>query len=577
MLMSHDEDNGTSQFTSGSAALARGDWQEARDHFRTVLIEKETAEALEGLGMASWWLNDASTTFQSRERAFVLYRQIGDNQGAARMAVYLAYDYYSFKGEYAITNGWLQRAHRLLATLETAPEHGLLAIYEGALSLHLQNDNVTALRLGGEAVNIGRQVGSIDLEMLGLALEGLARVYGGDIENGMRCLDESTTAAMSGEMSDPDACASTTCFLIQACERVRDYNRAAQWCLYAQEIAMRWDHSLLFSVCRIQYAGVLLWRGEWAKAEEILTAAVNDLITTRPAEATNGLIWLANLRRIQGRFSEAENLLDKAEMHPFRSPGRNMAMLVRAAQALDYNDAKTAVDLAERYFRNLPSENKLDRAAPLELLALGQLGSGETDLAIRTSAHLRSLADEIKTEPLYASAAFIQGIIYASGGDHESARRSFEDAVDLYKHSGAPFETARVRVELAKTLVALKRIPAARMQASKARKTFQQLEAQMETRKVEAILKEIEANSQPPGLDLSVTNGLTRREVEVLSLLAAGKSNQEIASILFLSVRTVERHISNIYRKIGASGIVARASATAFAIEHNFHRRQTNY
>jgi LuxR family transcriptional regulator, maltose regulon positive regulatory protein len=577
MLMSHDEDNGTTEFTSGSAALARGDWQEARHHFRTTLIEIETAEALEGLGMASWWLNDASTTFQSRERAFVLYRRKGDNQGAARMAVYLAYDYYSFKGEYAITNGWLQRAHRLLDPLGTTPEHGLLAIYEGALTLHLQNDNATALRLGREAVNIGRKFDSIDLEMLGLGLEGLARVFGGDIENGMRCLDESTTAAMSGEMSDPDACASTTCFLIQACERVRDYNRAAQWCIYAQEIAMRWDHSLLFSVCRIQYAGVLLWRGEWAKAEEILTAAVNDLTATRPAEATNGLIWLANLRRCQGRFTEAENLLAKAEMHPFRFPGGNMALLVRAAQALDYNDAKTAVDLVERYLRNLPPENRLDRAAPLELLALGQLGSGETDLAARTSAHLRSLADEVKTEPLRASAAFIQGIVYATGGDHESARRSFEDAVDLYKHSGAPFETARARVELAKTLVALKRIPAASMQAYKAHKTFQKLEAQMETRKVEVILEEIEASSQPPSLDLSNTTGLTRREVEVLRLLAAGKSNQEIASALFLSVRTVERHISNIYRKIGASGNVARASATAFAIQHNFHRRQTNY
>ncbi|MEW5985941.1 MAG: LuxR C-terminal-related transcriptional regulator [Chloroflexota bacterium] len=552
----------------GQEALARGDWEEARTYFKAALRRQETPEALEGLGMAAWWFDDAAVTLDARERAYHLYRQRGDYQGAARMATYLAYDYYSFRGEYAIANGWFRRAHRLLEGLDLVPEQGLLAAYEGSLALLLHNDTATARRLGAQAAMIGRTLGAIDLEMLALALEGLARVSEGDIVEGMRCLDESTTAAVSGEITDPDVCASVCCFLIFACERVRDYDRAAQWCAYVLELTKRWNYSLMFSLCRIHHTGILIGRGNWAEAEATLAAATNKLLVTRPAQAAEGIVRLADLRRRQGRFDEAATLLAQAETHPFQTFGANLAQLGRAALALDQGDAAAAANLAERFLRGLPAENQLDRSSALELLALAQVALGAADQAAQTGTELKSIATAVATEPLRAAASFIEGAVAAALGNHELARRRFEDAVDLYKRSDAPFQTAQARIQLAHTLLALGRIRAARRQAQKAQDVLQRLGAAPEAGRAAALLRDIEATPYQQTTLAPSTAELTPREIEILRLIAAGKSNQEIATILVLSVRTVERHISNIYDKIGAGGAVARVTATAYALHY---------
>jgi DNA-binding NarL/FixJ family response regulator len=558
----------TDPLSAGQEALARGAWDEARACFETVLRSGETPEALEGLGMAAWWRDDAAVTFDARERAYHLYRQQGDYQGAARVATYLAYDYYSFRGEYAIANGWFQRAHRLLEGFDLVPEQALLAIYEGSFALLLRNDTATARRLGAQAAMIGRTLGVIDLEMLALALEGLARVSEGDIAEGMRCLDESTTAAVSGEITDPDACASACCFLIYACERVRDYDRAAQWCTYVQELTRRWNYPLMFALCRAHYAGILIWRGDWAEAEATLAAATNDLLATRPTEAAYGIVRLADLRRRQGRIDEAATLLAQAESHPFRTPGANLALLGRATLALDQGDPAAAVDMAARFLRSLPTEDRMERPAALELLVLAHIIRGDRAQAQIALAELDSIATTVATEPLRATVSFAAGIVAAAEGEHKTACRHFEDAVDLYKRSGAPFETAQARIGLARALLALGRIQAASQQARKAQDALQRLGAAPEADRAAALLRDIEATpDEQIALAPDVTD-LTPREIEVLRLIATGKSNQEIAAILVLSVRTVERHISNIYGKIGASGAVARATATAYALHH---------
>jgi ATP/maltotriose-dependent transcriptional regulator MalT len=404
--------------------------------------------------------------------------------------------------------------------------------------------------------------------MLALALEGLALVSAGDTAGGMRCLDESTTAVVSGEMTDPDACASACCFLIYACELARDYDRAAQWCIYVQELAKRWNYALMFSLCRTHYAGILIWRGEWAEAEATLLAATDDLAATRPAEAADGIVRLADLRRRQGRFGEAATLLAQAESHPYRMLGANLALLGRAALALDQGDATTAAELAERFLRGLPAENRLDRSKALELLALAQLALGAVDQAAQTCAEFHSLAMAVATEPLRAAASFIEGTVAAVRGDHETARRRFEDAVDLYTHNGAVFETARARLRLGHTLLALGRTQAARQIARNAQDVLQRLGAVGEADRAMALLREIEATPDEQIVLAFSMADLTPREVDVLRLIAAGKSNREIAAILVLSVRTVERHICSIYEKIGASGPVARATATAYAYQH---------
>lgn len=552
----------------GQEALARGAWDEAYSHFDTARHSNESPEVLEGLGMAAWWLDNAALTFDAREQAYRLYSQQGDSRGAARMAIYLGFDYYSFRGEYAIANGWFQRAHRLLETTDLGPEQGLLAIYEGYLALMLHNDIATARKLGAEAAALGRALGVLDLEMLALALEGLALVSSGEIAAGMRCLDESTTAAVSGEISDLDAQAQVCCYLIYACEKVRDYDRAAQWCAYMQEITTHGKYPMMFSYCRMHYAGVLIWRGEWAEAEATLLAATSELIATRPVEAAEGIVRLADLRRLQGRFEEAATLLAQAESHPFRMVGGHLAQPVRAALALDQGDVMAAISLAERFLRNVPMEDRAARPAALELLVLAHTARGDPDQAQLAFAELDAIAKSVATDPLRAAVKFAAGILAAAKGKHQNVCHHFEDAIDLYRRCGAPFETARAHFELARILFALGQLESASIQAHKASEILLQLGAMPESRRANILLREINVASQRQSGKSPALVDLTARELEVLRLIAAGKSNQEIAADLVLSVRTVERHISNIYQKLQISGPVARASATAYLLRH---------
>jgi DNA-binding CsgD family transcriptional regulator len=553
---------------AGQEALARAAWDEAYACFEAVERSEESPELLEGLGMAAWWLDNAAVTFDARERAYRLYSRQGDYRSAARMAIYLGYDYYSFRGDYAIANGWFQRAHRLLEGLPPGLEQGLLAIYKGYLALMLHNDFATAHRLGAEAAELGRTLDVLDLEMLALALEGLALVSAGAVVEGMRCLDESTTAVMSGEMSDIDAQAQVCCYLIFACEKVRDFDRAAQWCAYMKVITTRWQYPMMFSYCRMHYAGVLIWRGEWLEAETTLVAATDELIATRPVEATEGIIRLADLRRLQGRFDEAELLLAQAESHPYRLLGGNLAQLVRAALSLDQGDTTAAVAFAERFLRNTPVEDRAARPLALELIILAQTARGDHTQAQVALDELLTIVSDVTTEPLQAAARFAAGIVAAAEGDHPFACRHFEDAIDLYNRCGAPFETARVRYELARSLLTLGQLHNAEVQAHQAAQALRRLGAVPETNRVTALMHEIEASSHAPANKNAEVDALTARELEVLGLIAAGKNNQEIASALALSVRTVERHISNIYQKLQISGPAARATATAYFLRN---------
>jgi ATP/maltotriose-dependent transcriptional regulator MalT len=553
---------------AGWQALARGAWDEAHGAFAAALNQEESAEALEGLGWAAWWLNDIAETLRVRELAYRRYNERGDRRGAARMASGLAVDHFSRLGEHAVANGWLQRAHRLLNGLPPSPEHAMLAITEGHMAIMVEHDTATARRLGAEAATLAGSLGAVDLEMLAQALEGLARVGAGDIPAGMRLLDEATAAAVAGDMTDLDAITTTCCYLIHACDLVRDYERAAQWCNKVMQISARWSYRAMFSICRTHYARVLIWRGAWLEAERELLAATDDLAATFPAMAAEGIVCLAELRRNQGRLEEADALLKRLEAHPLRMRGSTPALLGQAALALDRGDPAAAVDLAERYLRSLPDQDGLQRVAGLELLTRARITRAQLDQASAAAAELRAIAAAVATEPLRASASVAEGLVAAAVGDCETARRRLEDAVDSFERSGAPFEAAQARLELGHVLHAAGRSAAAEREARVALKSFQQLGAAREAERAATLLCALEEPSPTQTAVAADPAGLTVRELEVLRLIAAGRSNQEIAAEIFLSVRTVERHISTIYGKIGVHGRVARANATAYALNH---------
>jgi len=511
---------------AGWSELRAGRWEAARAAFAA---DEESAGSLEGLSWAAWWLDDADMVFDAREQAYRLYRIQGDDAGAARMATWLASDELDFHGAAAVAAGWLRRARRLLEPLDARPEHGWLAFHEGYVA-HAGGDRGRAVERAVAAAQIGREFDVPDLEMLGLALEGAALVAAARIEDGMRCLDEATAAAIAGEATIPISSAWTCCFLVGACTSIQDYERASEWCDRIAEFAARYGSRYMLGFCRAEYGAVHVWRGRWAEAEALLEASIEAFGRSRPAYAPGPIAQLAELRRRQGRRADAVKLLERA------GPSRR-AQLCRARLALDAADPQTAIELVERLRRRDPEP---DQAQVLELLGRAAVAAGELDRAATALAELRGLAQLVGTGPLQAMADLVDGMLSAARDEHERARTLLEDAVDAYDVHGAPFEAAQARIELATTLAALGRTERADAEATAAAHALRKLGA------------------RPPAADTRVTP----REREVLALLAEGLTNREIAARLVVSEHTIHRHVTNILRKLD---VPSRAAAAAHA------------
>lgn len=528
--------------------LRRGRWDAARAIFEQATAGAASAEGFEGLSWAAWWRDDADAVFAARERAFALYKQRGDRAGAARMATWLAADELDFHGAVSVSSGWLGRARRLLEPLEEGPEHGWLAFHEGYVA-RLRADNAAAVERAALAARLGRRFGVPDLEMLGLALEGATLVACARVEEGMHCLDEATATALEGEAAIPMSSAWTFCFLVSACTAVLDYDRATEWCARIEEFAERFDSRYMLAFCRAEYGAVHLFQGRWPEAEELLEAAVEDFTRSRPAMVGGPLVGLAELRRRQGRAADAAALLERAGA----SRG---AQRCRARLALDEGDAREAIDILERLLRQVPDQAALERAPALELLVHARAAAGALQDAGEALAELRDVQRRTGTAPMRACADLADGVLAAAGADHERARLLLEDAVDRFAASGAPYELARAKIELAATLAALGRGEAADREAGAALRLLDELGAGTEAARARRRL----AGAARDGAPLPE---LTAREREVLCVLAEGLTNQQIAARLVLSEHTVHRHVANILRKLGLPSRTAAAAHAA--------------
>lgn len=544
--------------TAGRAALHAGAWAQAKQAFERALAIDETPAALEGLGLAAWWLDLADVVFDSRERAYRLYRRRGDQVSAARVATWIAWDSAAFRGEAGLAKGWLQRARRLLEGQPDSMEHAFLAA-KGAVFALDDGDPEAAEALAVATIRIARAIGSIDHEMIGRALYGFALVTTGRVAEGLRELDEVSAAILAGELSDRLLIGLAGCYLIAACNRIRDHERAVRWCDRIKAHSRKSGLTPLFAVCRTQYGSVCMWRGSWEEAERELTSACDELAICRPGMTTDGLARLGELRRRQGRLEEAASLFDRSGAHPLASLGR-------AAIALDRGDWQRAAELGERHLRRLPARNRMERAAALELLVRAYARSThdrDRDRARAALDELRSIAAEAQTSPLLASGRHAAGILALAAGDLDAARRELEDAVDLFEMSGAPFEAARARVDLASVLEGLRRYDAAVHEVDCALKELIRLDARFEMSSAHAVrdrLTSSQAAKSAPAPRDSV--GLTARETEILRLISGGLSNQAIAERLCISEHTVHRHVANTLSKLA---VPSRSAAVAHA------------
>jgi DNA-binding NarL/FixJ family response regulator len=346
--------------------------------------------------------------------------------------------------------------------------------------------------------------------------------------------------------------------MIAACDRVRDYERAVQWCTRLKDSCAKWGLRPLFAVCRTQYACICLWRGAWSEAEQELLSAAAELTASRPAMTAEAIVHLAELRRRQGRLVEAADLLAKIPQH-------GLALLVGAELAFDRADPRAASEQALRYLRQVPMTNRTERVSGLDLLVRALTALGETDGAKTALAELSNICAIVNTVALRAAVSFAAGYVAFGDGEPDEARRQFEDAVDLFLQSDAPFEVARSRIQLARALAELGRSEAAAEEAGRAIGTLSELKAELELARAHTLMGSLVGT--PGNLSLKTipaasSGPLTKRELEILRLVAEGLGNQIIAARLFVSEHTIHRHLANILNKLSVS---TRAAAVAQA------------
>jgi ATP/maltotriose-dependent transcriptional regulator MalT len=254
-----------------------------------------------------------------------------------------------------------------------------------------------------------------------------------------------------------------------------------------------------------------------------------------PSRVPEAISRLGELRRRQGRSREAETLFAQIDTHP-------RAILGRGWLALDSGNARAAVEMGERYFRQCGKGDRLSRLPGLELLVEAYAALGDIAAATTALAELTELAERLATAAPRAMARTAAGHVACAAGQHDAARREFEDAVAAFERHGAPYESARARYALARCLAALGR-PA---------------EAAQEVKKADESLRALGAAGEPP----PKRSGLTSREQDVIRLVSRGLSNKEIATALGLSEHTVHRHVGNILTRLD---LPSRSAAVAHA------------
>jgi DNA-binding CsgD family transcriptional regulator len=403
-----------------------------------------------------------------------------------------------------------------------------------------------------EARRLARSVDDSALDIMALSDQGLALVASGQVRDGMRMLDESM-AGLGTLDQRREVVVWASCNMLAACALVDDIVRATQWCRAADEFMATHGCPFLQARCRAHYGQVLLASGDWARAEGELLQALAMAEDVGRGPRLEALAALADLRTRQGRPEEALRLL--AELSPTTTAGvvaeaRAQIALGRASDAVATLRAQLAVlapgspDLA------------LVRAVLVEAHVVdGQLDTaasildGATDLDI-TIAHPRPRALLLRAAGLLAGAR-----------QDDGAARLLTDALERFDGSNLPFEAARTRLDLATVLAGEDR-DAAVGHALRALTAFRALGASGAEGQAAALLRRLGHTPAPAARD---AGELTRREREVLQLVAAGLSNPQIAERLFLSRKTVAHHVSHILAKLG---LATRSEAAAYAVRH---------
>lgn len=540
----------------GDAALVRGreagassDWAQAHESLSLADPSALGAGDLELLAIAASLVGHVRDSLDALQRAYKMHIDAGDVQAAVRCAFWLCFQLIN-QGEFGQAEGWLARVSRVVEEHgEQGAAQGYLLLPRAFQQIAVMGDFTAGRETATRAAEFGRRFGDSDVVALALNLAGRASLEEGRVREGLAALDEAMVGVLAGEVTAPVA-GTVYCSVIEACEQISELGRADEWTAALTDWCARQRGMVTFTgQCLVHRAAIRQVRGQWPEALEEARLACERLENAADRSATGSAMYrLGELYRCRGDHAAAADAYREASQWGYDpQPGLALLWLAQGRTEASVAAITRAVDEAIEPAR---------RAKLLPASVTIALVAGDVDAARRAAGELKEIAAMYGTTALLAEARLARGSVLVAGGEWREALAVLREAVKSWRELNAPYDEARSRVKLALACRGTGDDDTATLELDAARRVFGRLGA------VPA-LAEVDLLMRPTG---SGHAGLSPRELEVLGLLATGKTNRMIADELMLAVRTVDRHVSNIFTKLG---VASRSAATAYAYEHH--------
>jgi DNA-binding CsgD family transcriptional regulator len=504
------------------------------------------AEDLERVAIAAYLVGQDDECEAFTARAHQTFLDRGNREGAARAAFWLGFALMG-RGAIAPASGWFARAGRLLDEGQLdCVVRGYLLI-PAAIRCIVQGDPSAAHAAFSQAAEIARRFADRDLASVACHGRGRALLRLGRIAEGVALLDEAMASVVAGEVT-PLVAGDVYCSVLEGCQEILDPRRAYEWTAsLTQWCAAQPDLVRYRGECLYYRAEVLQLRGRWNDAARDADAAC-DLLISRPA-AGAAFYRRGEIHRLRGEFTRADEAYTRAHERG-RKPQPGLSLLRLAEGQID-----AAAGSIKSVLRDTQTEIGRARVLPAAVEIL--LAANDVAGAHERSAELSEIARALGAPLLAATSGHATGAVLLMEGDIEGASTSLRQAIEVWRELEMPYEEAQTCLLLAAVCEKRGDQDGRRLEIETARRIFTQLGA-------EPCLARMAAQS-PRGAPARI-GSLSERETQVLRLLAAGKTNRAIADALFISEKTVARHVSNIFDKLG---VASRTAATAWAFQHN--------
>jgi DNA-binding CsgD family transcriptional regulator len=523
------------------AALGLGDFRGAATALEEVVsVAPDLAMAHEMLGGLSLGvLDDYPRALRHFEISYRLYRKVGDLPAAARAAIALA-QVEETSGNGAGARGWLGRAKRLIDEIGPCVEEG----YYRIAMMGCEVPDVTELEASASrALEVARTFRDTNLEIRALADSGLALISLGHTVDGLARLDEALAAVIAGEVPDFVTCGFTCCAVVSACALLGDIERLTRLIESLRRVATNrfagFQSPILTSHCHQTYGSMLSEAGRWQEAEVELRRAVE--VSVCAGHRAAAMASLADLRIHQNRTAEAVVLLHGWEDRLETAP----------AQA-KLHDSRDELDLAVSVLRRAlrEQETNLVASAPLWAHLVDVECRRDIAAADEAASRLELIAESLASPGILALARLSRGRVQAARG--EDAVATLLAALRELGEDERPRLRGEIHIALAEAEQG-RDVAAATTQARAGLAIFERLGARRDADRAAALLRSLGVSVRASA-DAAGRRGLemlSRREREVVPLLAEGLSNAEIAKQLFITPKTVEHHVSNILGRLG--------------------------